>query len=97
MLDEQFAMYVIIIFSLIYIDLMIKNTTNLIDNNNLFKNASHIPSYISYLISNAKACNPVYRNAVLLGTVIDCSLRLRKGIGKSYVENAKVRVIFTIC
>ncbi|CAB4435369.1 unnamed protein product [Rhizophagus irregularis] len=56
-------------------------------------NASHIPSYISYLISNVKACNPVYRNAVLLGTVIDCSLRLRKGIGKSYVENGKEDII----
>ncbi|CAI2178661.1 6583_t:CDS:10, partial [Funneliformis geosporum] len=57
------------------------------------KSPFDIPSYISYLISNAKTCNPIYKNAVLLGTVIDCSLRLRKSIGKSYVENAKDEII----
>ncbi|CAG8528815.1 4749_t:CDS:10 [Funneliformis caledonium] len=57
------------------------------------KSPFDIPSYISYLISNAKACNPIYKNAVLLGTVIDCSLKLRKSVGKSYVENAKDDII----
>ncbi|CAG8564220.1 8388_t:CDS:10, partial [Diversispora eburnea] len=57
------------------------------------KNATHIPSYITYLTSSAKSCNPIYRNSILLGTVIDCSLRLKNRSGKDYVKNAKEDII----
>ncbi|CAG8591125.1 2555_t:CDS:10, partial [Scutellospora calospora] len=52
------------------------------------KNALHIPSYIKYLSSNMRQCD-----AVLLGTVVDCSLRLKKENGKTFVENAKNEII----
>ncbi|CAG8500654.1 3053_t:CDS:10 [Acaulospora colombiana] len=57
------------------------------------KNAAHIPLYITYLTSSSKSCTPTYRNAILLGTVIDCSLRLKNGSAKEYVKNAKDDII----
>ncbi|CAG8784288.1 11230_t:CDS:2, partial [Racocetra persica] len=57
------------------------------------KNASHIPSYIKYLTSSVKSCNVMYSDAVLLGTVVDCSLRLKKENGRAFVESAKDDII----
>ncbi|CAG8475441.1 15341_t:CDS:10, partial [Dentiscutata heterogama] len=52
------------------------------------KNASNIPSYLKYLTSSVRCSD-----AVLLGTVVDCSLRLKKENGKAFVENAKDDII----
>ncbi|CAG8528557.1 17533_t:CDS:10, partial [Acaulospora morrowiae] len=57
------------------------------------KNSAHIQSYITYLITGSKSCIPTYRNAILLGVVIDCSLRLKGGSTRTYVENAKDEII----
>ncbi|CAG8669579.1 15139_t:CDS:10, partial [Gigaspora margarita] len=57
------------------------------------KNASHIPSYLKYLTSSARSRNILYIDVVLLGTVVDCSLRLKKENGKAFVENAKDDII----
>nr|CAG8471118.1 10487_t:CDS:10 [Entrophospora candida] len=64
------------------------------------KNSSHIPSYISYLTSSVKTCDPPFRNAVLLGNVIGCALRLQnknKGIlGKNLNEEIMQYYLSTI-
>ncbi|RIB06925.1 armadillo-type protein [Gigaspora rosea] len=57
------------------------------------KNASHIPSYLKYLTSSTRSRNILYSDVVLLGTVVDCSLRLKKENGKAFVENAKDDII----
>ncbi|CAG8555168.1 3621_t:CDS:10, partial [Cetraspora pellucida] len=57
------------------------------------KNASHIPSYIKYLTSSGRSCNVMYSDTVLLGTVVDCSLRLKKENGRTFVESAKDDII----
>ncbi|CAG8487765.1 9221_t:CDS:10 [Ambispora leptoticha] len=53
------------------------------------KNPTKIPSIISHLTQPSKTNNPPLRNAVLLGTVIDSALRLRKENGKAFILNVK--------
>ncbi|KAI9281941.1 armadillo-type protein [Sporodiniella umbellata] len=40
-------------------------------------NADAIPTIIEVALSNAQTCTPSFKNAVLIGTVIDCSIRLK--------------------
>ncbi|KAL1923463.1 uncharacterized protein VTP21DRAFT_8443 [Calcarisporiella thermophila] len=55
------------------------------------KNASAIPAYFSLLTKGTT--NPPYRNAVLLGIVIDVALRLKSMDGKELVEKEKESII----
>ncbi|CAG8561777.1 6442_t:CDS:10 [Ambispora gerdemannii] len=57
------------------------------------KNSTKIPSIISHLTQTSKTNNPPLRNTVLLGTVIDSALRLKKENGKAFILNAKDDVI----
>lgn len=41
------------------------------------QNASAIPDLLDIALSNAQTCNPSYRNAVLIGTIIDSSIRYK--------------------
>jgi len=64
------------------------------------KNSSHIPSYISYLTSSVKTCDPPFRNAILLGNVIGCALRLQNKnkeiLGKNLNEEIMQYYLSTI-
>ncbi|KAI8639859.1 armadillo-type protein [Parasitella parasitica] len=56
-------------------------------------NAAAIPVMIDVALANAQTCTPSYRNAVLLGIMIDVSLRLKtRSDGKSMIENAEPRL-----
>lgn len=56
-------------------------------------NADAIPTMMDVALANAATCTPSYRNAVLIGTIIDVSLRLKtRSDGKSMVEAAEARL-----
>lgn len=53
-------------------------------------NAEAIPTIIDVALANAQTASPSYKNAVLIGTVIDVSLRLKtRSDGKAMIENAE--------
>lgn len=56
------------------------------------QNATAIPTLIDAALSNAQTCTPSYRNAVLIGTIIDTSLRLKQKLteqGQQMIVDAK--------
>ncbi|KAG0169361.1 translational activator of GCN4 [Apophysomyces sp. BC1015] len=55
------------------------------------QNAASIPVLIDLAMANAQTCSPSYRNAVLIGVIVDTSLRLKitSVDGKQMVEEAK--------
>lgn len=56
-------------------------------------NAEAIPTIIDVSLANAQTCTPSFKNAILIGTVIDVSLRLKtRSDGKSMIENAESRL-----
>lgn len=56
-------------------------------------NADAIPTMMDVALANASTCTPSYRNAVLIGTIIDVSLRLKtRSDGKAMVEHAEARL-----
>lgn len=56
-------------------------------------NADAIPTIIDVALANAQTVTPSFKNAVLIGTVIDVSLRLKtRSDGKSMIENAESRL-----
>ncbi|KAM3583875.1 translational activator of GCN4 [Umbelopsis sp. WA50703] len=59
------------------------------------QNASFIPALIDILVGDATTITPSYRNTVLVGTVVDCALRLKgkKIDGKAMVEQKKADLI----
>jgi hypothetical protein len=53
-------------------------------------NADAIPTLIEVALSNSTTCTPSFKNAVLIGTIIDCSLRLKnRDDGKKMIEDAE--------
>lgn len=51
-------------------------------------NADAIPTIIQVALANAQTCTPSFKNAVLIGSIIDVSLRLKNGTdGKTMIEN----------
>ncbi|KAI8992465.1 armadillo-type protein [Pilobolus umbonatus] len=53
-------------------------------------NSSAIPHIINVALTNAQTCTPSFKNAVLIGTVIDCSLRLKtRSDGKTMIDNVQ--------
>ncbi|KAF7728036.1 translational activator of GCN4 [Apophysomyces ossiformis] len=58
------------------------------------QNASSIPVLMDLAMANAQTCTPSYRNAVLIGVMVDTSLRLKiKSIdGKQMVHEAKSKL-----
>ncbi|KAG9284337.1 hypothetical protein G9A89_007492, partial [Geosiphon pyriformis] len=56
------------------------------------KNYTHIPAIINHLTQSKKG-SASFPNAVLLGTVIDCALRLKKNNDRAFVDNAKDDII----
>ncbi|KAI7873032.1 armadillo-type protein [Spinellus fusiger] len=49
-----------------------------------------IPTYFSLLFSTSQTCNPLYRNAILISTIVDTCFRLRpKSLGEQLVEDVK--------
>lgn len=59
------------------------------------QNASFIPVLIDILASDVATITPSYRNTVLVGTIVDCALRLKgkKIDGKAMVEQKKADLI----
>ncbi|KAI8988374.1 armadillo-type protein [Mycotypha africana] len=56
-------------------------------------NASFIPQIIDVALANAQTCTPSYKNAVLIGTVIDVSFRLKtRSDGREMVEKEETRL-----
>ncbi|KAI8061541.1 armadillo-type protein [Gilbertella persicaria] len=56
-------------------------------------NAEAIPVILEVALSNAQTCTPSFKNAVLIGTVVDVSLRLKtRNDGKTMIENAASRL-----
>lgn len=56
-------------------------------------NADAIPTLFDVALANASTCTPSFKNAVLIGTIIDVSLRLKNRTdGKTMVENAEARL-----
>lgn len=56
-------------------------------------NADAIPTMMDVALANASTCTPSYRNAVLIGTIIDVSLRLKtRSDGKAMIEHAEARL-----
>jgi hypothetical protein len=56
-------------------------------------NADAIPIIIDVALANAQTCTPSFKNAVLIGTVIDVSLRLKtRSDGKAMIEDAESRL-----
>lgn len=56
-------------------------------------NAEAIPTIIDVALANAQTCTPSFKNAVLIGIVIDCSLRLKtRSDGKQMIENLEERL-----
>ncbi|CAO3663041.1 unnamed protein product [Rhizopus stolonifer] len=56
-------------------------------------NAEAIPIIIDVALANAQTCTPSFKNAVLIGIVIDCSLRLKtRSDGKQMIENLEERL-----
>ncbi|KAG2190049.1 hypothetical protein INT46_000027 [Mucor plumbeus] len=55
--------------------------------------ADAIPTMIDVALANAQTCAPSYKNAVLIGAIIDVSLRLKnRSDGKSMIESAESRL-----
>jgi hypothetical protein len=53
-------------------------------------NADAIPIMIQVALANAQTCTPSFKNAVLIGTIIDVSLRLKnRDDGKTMIENVE--------
>ncbi|KAG1308067.1 hypothetical protein G6F64_006326 [Rhizopus arrhizus] len=53
-------------------------------------NADAVPTIIDVALANAQTCTPSFKNAVLIGIVIDSSLRLKtRSDGKQMIENAE--------
>ncbi|CEP19550.1 hypothetical protein [Parasitella parasitica] len=53
-------------------------------------NASAIPVLIDVALANAQTCTPSYKNAVLIGTIVDVGLRLKtRSDGKAMIEKAE--------
>lgn len=51
-------------------------------------NADAIPTIIQVALANAQTCTPSFKNAVLIGSIIDVSLRLKNRTdGKTMIEN----------
>lgn len=50
-------------------------------------NADAIPIMFQVALANAQTATPSFKNAVLIGTIIDVSLRLKTLDGKPFVEN----------
>ncbi|KAI8374572.1 armadillo-type protein [Radiomyces spectabilis] len=59
------------------------------------QNATAIPTLLDIALANASTVTPSYRNAVLIGTIIDTSLRLKVNAssGKQYIDDAKSKLI----
>ena len=56
-------------------------------------NAEAIPVLFEVALANSTTCTPTFKNAVLIGTIVDCSLRLKKrDDGKKMVENVESRL-----
>ncbi|KAI9477816.1 MAG: armadillo-type protein [Benjaminiella poitrasii] len=56
-------------------------------------NADVIPTILDVALANAQTCTPSFKNAVLIGTIIDVSLRLKtRSDGKTMIENAESRL-----
>lgn len=56
-------------------------------------NAEAIPTIIDVALANAQTCTPSFKNAVLIGIVIDSSLRLKtRSDGKQMIENAESKL-----
>jgi hypothetical protein len=54
------------------------------------RNAASIPVLIDCALANAQTCTPSFKNAVLIGTIVDCSLRLKtRNDGKDMVLKAE--------
>ncbi|GAA5801232.1 hypothetical protein HPULCUR_006676 [Helicostylum pulchrum] len=51
-------------------------------------NADAIPTIIQVALANAQTCTPSFKNAVLIGSIVDVSLRLKNRTdGKTMIEN----------
>jgi hypothetical protein len=56
-------------------------------------NADAIPTILDVSLANAQTCTPSFKNAVLIGTIIDVSLRLKaRTDGKIMIENVESRL-----
>ncbi|CEG70748.1 hypothetical protein RMATCC62417_06588 [Rhizopus microsporus] len=56
-------------------------------------NAEAIPTIIDVALANAQTCTPSFKNAVLIGIIIDSSLRLKtRSDGKQMIENAESKL-----
>lgn len=56
-------------------------------------NADAIPTILQVALANAQTCTPSFKNAVLIGTIIDVSLRLKNRTdGKTMIENVEVQL-----
>lgn len=58
------------------------------------KNATYISELLDVLMSDATKITPSYQNTVLVGTIVDCALRLRHNEvdGKAIVEQKKTEI-----
>ncbi|OBZ91073.1 Translational activator gcn1 [Choanephora cucurbitarum] len=57
-------------------------------------NAEAIPVILHVALNNAQTCTPSFKNAVLIGTVIDVSIRLKtRQDGKAMIEQAEPQLI----
>ncbi|KAI8144145.1 armadillo-type protein [Fennellomyces sp. T-0311] len=57
------------------------------------QNASAIPLLFETALSNAQTVSPSHRNAVLIGTIVDVSIRLKTIDGTKFVEDVKQKLI----
>jgi hypothetical protein len=58
------------------------------------QNAAFIPSLLDILMRDVSKYNPSYQNTVLVGTLVDCALRLKgkKVDGKAMVEQKRAEI-----